>query len=106
MIVISGNAFALFLKSQRKWDNPPLQDDVRDQFRKMCAEHNYDPAKSVFPRSSNVQSLIFHRHVLPHGSYLVNLAQPDKAKAKQAYDSFLDDLRRCEALGIKLYNFQ
>ena len=46
------------------------------------------------------------RQILPHGSYLVNLAQEDKAKAKQAYDSFLDDLRRCEALGIKLYNFQ
>ncbi|KAF3386606.1 hypothetical protein F1880_001528 [Penicillium rolfsii] len=87
---IGGNAFALFLKSQRKWDNPPLQDNVRDQFRKMCAEQNYDAAK----------------HILPHGSYLVNLAQNDKAKAKQAYDSFLDDLRRCEALGIKLYNFQ
>lgn len=50
--------------------------------------------------------LIYHRYVLPHGSYLVNLAQEDKAKAKQAYDSFLDDLRRCEALGIQLYNFQ
>lgn len=46
------------------------------------------------------------RHVLPHGSYLVNLAQDDKAKSKQAYTSFLDDLRRCEALGITLYNFQ
>ncbi|KAJ5102676.1 Endodeoxyribonuclease IV [Penicillium argentinense] len=86
---IGGNAFALFLKSQRKWDNPPLQDDHRDQFHKLCAEKNYDAAK----------------YVLPHGSYLVNLAQEDKAKAKQAYTSFLDDLRRCEALGIKLYNF-
>jgi AP endonuclease-1 len=36
----------------------------------------------------------------------VNLAQEDKAKAKQAYNSFVDDLHRCEALGIKLYNFQ
>ncbi|KAB8234938.1 DNA-(apurinic or apyrimidinic site) lyase APN1 [Aspergillus alliaceus] len=86
---IGGNAFALFLKSQRKWDNPPLQDDHRDQFRRLCIEHKYDSAK----------------HILPHGSYLVNLAQEDKAKAKQAYDSFLDDLRRCEALGITLYNF-
>ncbi|KAJ5809495.1 uncharacterized protein N7503_001713 [Penicillium pulvis] len=84
-----GNAFALFLKSQRKWDNPALLDEHRDQFRKLCEEKGYDAAK----------------HVLPHGSYLVNLAQGDKAKAKQAYDSFLDDLRRCEALGIKLYNF-
>ncbi|RHZ47441.1 DNA-(apurinic or apyrimidinic site) lyase APN1 [Aspergillus thermomutatus] len=86
---IGGNSFALFLKSQRKWDNPPLQDDHRDQFRQMCLEHKYNGAK----------------HILPHGSYLVNLAQEDKAKAKQAYDSFLDDLRRCEALGITLYNF-
>ncbi|GFG03044.1 DNA-(apurinic or apyrimidinic site) lyase 1 [Aspergillus lentulus] len=86
---IGGNSFALFLKSQRKWENPPLQDDHRDQFRQMCLEHKYDGAK----------------HILPHGSYLVNLAQEDKAKAKQAYDSFLDDLRRCEALGITLYNF-
>ncbi|KAH1554766.1 hypothetical protein KXX57_004901 [Aspergillus fumigatus] len=86
---IGGNAFALFLKSQRKWENPPLQDDHRDQFRQLCLEHKYDGAK----------------HILPHGSYLVNLAQEDKVKAKQAYDSFLDDLRRCEALGITLYNF-
>ncbi|KAL4752778.1 hypothetical protein BDW72DRAFT_170548 [Aspergillus terricola var. indicus] len=86
---VGGNAFALFLKSQRKWDNPPLQDEHRDNFVKLCKEHDYDAAK----------------YVLPHGSYLVNLAQEDKAKAKQAYDAFLDDLRRCEALGIKLYNF-
>ncbi|KAL4945670.1 hypothetical protein BDV06DRAFT_184226 [Aspergillus oleicola] len=86
---IGGNAFALFLKSQRKWDNPPLQDEHRDNFRQLCKEHEYDAAKFV----------------LPHGSYLVNLAQEDKAKAKQAYDAFLDDLRRCEALGIQLYNF-
>lgn len=46
-----------------------------------------------------------HRHVVPHGSYLVNLAQTDPEKAQQAYASFLDDLRRCESLGIKLYNF-
>ncbi|KAL4973848.1 xylose isomerase-like protein [Aspergillus desertorum] len=86
---VGGNAFALFLKSQRKWDNPPLQDEHRDNFVKLCKEHDYDAAK----------------YVLPHGSYLVNLAQEDKAKAQQAYDAFLDDLHRCEALGIKLYNF-
>lgn len=43
--------------------------------------------------------------MLPHGSYLVNLAQADKAKADQAFDNFVDDLRRCESLGISLYNF-
>ncbi|MCJ1468840.1 hypothetical protein MMC07_007470 [Pseudocyphellaria aurata] len=85
----AGNAFALFLKSQRKWDNPPLQDEHRIQFQALVKEHNYDPA----------------RHILPHGSYLVNLAQEDTTKAQKAYTAFLDDLHRCEALGIKFYNF-
>ncbi|KAL9630080.1 MAG: hypothetical protein Q9164_006594, partial [Protoblastenia rupestris] len=86
---IGGNAFAMFLKSQRKWENPPLQDEHRDQFRAFCDEHKYDAAS----------------HVLPHGSYLVNLAQEDPDKATQAYKAFLDDLHRCDSLGIKLYNF-
>ena len=43
--------------------------------------------------------------MLPHGSYLVNLAQEEAEKAAQGYTAFLDDLHRCEALGIKLYNF-
>lgn len=104
----SGNAFALFLKSQRKWDNPPLQDEHRDLFKQACVDNNYDASKYgslilfiyLDPANEPV------RHILPHGSYLVNLAQEDPAKAKVAYNSFLDDLRRCEALGIKLYNFQ
>ncbi|KAL9013890.1 MAG: hypothetical protein Q9173_001437 [Seirophora scorigena] len=86
---IGGNAFALFLKSQRKWDNPPMQDEHRNGFKANCVRHGYDAT----------------RHVLPHGSYLVNLAQENAEKAAQAYGSFVEDLRRCEALGIKLYNF-
>lgn len=42
---------------------------------------------------------------MPHGSYLVNLAHGAPDREAQAYDAFLDDLRRCEALGIRLYNF-
>jgi AP endonuclease 1 len=84
-----GNAFALFLQSQRKWDNKPLLEENRLAFMSMCEEHKYNASD----------------HVLPHGSYLVNLAQEDKDRAKQAYNHFLDDLKRCEALGIKMYNF-
>ncbi|QIW96252.1 hypothetical protein AMS68_001770 [Peltaster fructicola] len=86
---IGANAFALFLKSQRKWANPALADDVAAMFHANCKTHTYDPAS----------------HVVPHGSYLVNLAHTDPERTKQAYDSFLDDLQRCERLGIKLYNF-
>ncbi|KAB5580306.1 xylose isomerase-like protein [Coniochaeta sp. 2T2.1] len=86
---IGANAFALFLKSQRKWESPPLQDEHRDEFLTKVKEEKFDAG----------------RHVLPHGSYLINLAQGDKSKADQAYESFIDDLRRCESLGIRLYNF-
>ncbi|KAM3084797.1 DNA-(apurinic or apyrimidinic site) lyase [Clarireedia jacksonii] len=86
---VGGNSFAVFLKSQRKWTNPPLAPEARDQFKAFCLEHKYDAA----------------RHIVPHCSYLVNLAQADDEKAKQAYDCFLDDLQRCEQLGIGLYNF-
>ncbi|MCJ1446558.1 MAG: hypothetical protein MMC23_007063 [Stictis urceolatum] len=86
---IGGNSFALFLKSQRKWDNPALQVEHKKLFYSHCMEHKYAAGD----------------HVLPHGSYLVNLAQAEPDKAKQAYDSFLDDLKRCEALGIRYYNF-
>ncbi|KAI7781157.1 dna-(apurinic or apyrimidinic site) lyase 1 [Diaporthe eres] len=86
---IGANSFALFLKSQRKWVSPALKDDDRDAFHAAAKEQKYDQGQ----------------HVLPHGSYLVNLAQADKAKAGQAYDNFVDDLKRCDALGIRLYNF-
>ncbi|KAH7136618.1 apurinic endonuclease [Dactylonectria macrodidyma] len=86
---IGANAFALFLKSQRKWTNPPLDPVAKTQFISQCKNHSYSAAE----------------HTLPHGSYLVNLAQPDETKANQAYSSFVDDLARCEELGIHLYNF-
>ena len=86
---IGGNAFALFLKSQRKWANPSLAADQCTSFHGNCKSHSYDQGK----------------HVVPHGSYLVNLAHTDKARTEQAYEAFVDDLNRCERLGIKLYNF-
>jgi AP endonuclease 1 len=86
---IGANAFALFLKSQRKWANPPIAPEAQDSFRALSKTHKFE----------------VDRHCLPHGSYLVNLAQADEEKAAQAYNAFLDDLQRCESLGIRLYNF-
>ncbi|KAF2088572.1 DNA-lyase, partial [Saccharata proteae CBS 121410] len=86
---IGGNAFALFLKSQRKWANPPLKPEQAVMFKAHCSEHKYSGSNQI----------------VPHGSYLVNLAHTDATRTKQAYDAFHDDLTRCHALGIKLYNF-
>ena len=88
-VQIGANAFAVFLKSQRKWTSPPLAPEAKTQFHALLKQHHYDAAKFI----------------LPHGSYLVNLAQADATKAAQAFDNFVDDLQRCESLGIQLYNF-
>lgn len=53
-------AFALFLKSQRKWESAPLTQESIDTFKKRLTDFGYEP-----------------KHVLPHGNYLVNLGNPD-----------------------------
>jgi AP endonuclease-1 len=77
------------LKNQRKWETADLDPEHLRLFLQGCIDYGIDAGKCC----------------LPHGSYLVNLAHPDPARKKQAYDSFLNDLTRCHKLGIGLYNF-
>ena len=77
------------MKSQRRWNNPPLDPKHALSFFTGCKEHEYVSSSDV----------------VPHGSYLVNLAHPDADRTKQAYECFLDDVTRCARLGIGLYNF-
>ncbi|CAH2350322.1 apurinic-apyrimidinic endonuclease 1 [[Candida] railenensis] len=86
---IGANSFAMFLKSPRKWESPALKLEEIRLFRELCESHGYNPRTDI----------------LPHGSYFINLANPDDEKMEKSYDSFLDDLRRCESLDIGLYNF-
>ncbi|KAL1757197.1 xylose isomerase-like protein [Schizophyllum commune] len=87
-LAIGANAFGLFVKSQRKWDSADLKDTSISLFAERLREHGYSP-----------------EHILPHGSYLVNLGNPDAEKRAKSYDCFVDDLKRCEQLGLALYNF-
>ncbi|KAJ3555715.1 hypothetical protein NM688_g2421 [Phlebia brevispora] len=85
---LGATAFALFVKSQRKWTSPELSSESIAAFRRRLQVFGYDP-----------------RDILPHGSYLVNLGNPDDEKREKSYQCFLDDLKRCEQLGLLLYNF-
>ncbi|OJA11263.1 hypothetical protein AZE42_05677 [Rhizopogon vesiculosus] len=86
--LVGANAFALFVKSQRKWDSPPLCAENIEAFKRRMQEFGYSS-----------------KHVLPHGSYLINLGNPDEEKRQKSFGCFLDDLQRCEQLGLELYNF-
>ncbi|KAG8900901.1 hypothetical protein FRC01_010004 [Tulasnella sp. 417] len=85
---IGANAFALFLKSNRKWESPPLTEDTISRFRSRMTVLGYDATV-----------------VLPHSTYLINMAHSDEGKREKGYQCFADDLRRCEQLGLTLCNF-
>lgn len=86
---IGANSFALFLKLPRRWVSPAIKPEEATKFKSLCKEHGYNPRTDI----------------LPHGSYFINLANPDDEKAEKAFESFVDDLKRCETLDIGLYNF-
>lgn len=50
-------------------------------------------------------SPIGHGAVAVHDSYLINLCSPDEATFARSYDAFVDEHRRCAALGIRMLNF-
>lgn len=85
---IGATAFAMFTKNQRQWRAKPLTEESIEAFRE-----NLD------------QVGIAARHVLPHDSYLINLGHPDAAALKKSRDAFVDEMQRCEQLGLELLNF-
>lgn len=85
---IGANAFALFTKNQRQWVAKPLTDKNIKLFKERCKEYNF---------SSD--------YILPHNSYLTNMGNPDPAMRDKSKAAFLDELERCEQLGLKLLNF-
>ena len=85
---IGADAFAMFVKNQRRWDAPPLSEKEIAVFK--------DALK---------QSGIRAEHVLVHDSYLINLGHPREAEREKSLNAFVDEIRRCEALGLRLLNF-
>ncbi|GLX62380.1 MULTISPECIES: deoxyribonuclease IV [Proteus] len=85
---IKATAFALFTKNQRQWKAAPLSTEVIDKFKKNCELYSYSPSQ-----------------ILPHDSYLINLGHPEEDALEKSRDAFLDEMQRCEQLGIELLNF-
>jgi deoxyribonuclease-4 len=85
---IGAKAFALFTKNQRQWKAKPLDEETISKFKK-----NLELAE------------ILPRHVLPHDSYLINLGHPEEQKRQKSLDAFIDEVQRCEQLGLDRLNF-
>ena len=85
---IGAKAFALFTKNQRQWFANPLSKASIKAFRENCEKYDYKPFQ-----------------ILPHDSYLINLGHPEKEPLEKSRASFLDEMQRCEQLGLDRLNF-
>ena len=85
---LGAKSFALFTKNQRQWVAKPLDEETITLFKK-----NLDLAE------------ILPQHVLPHDSYLINLGHPEIEKREKSLDAFIDELQRCEQLGLDRLNY-
>ena len=84
---IGADAFALFTKNQRQWVAAPLTEEGIAEFNKNC--------KGVFEPAQ----------ILPHDSYLINLGHPEAEGLEKSRAAFLDEIQRCEQLGLDRLNF-
>jgi deoxyribonuclease-4 len=85
---IGAKAFALFTKNQRQWFSNPLSATSIIEFRNNCEKYNFKPFQ-----------------ILPHDSYLINLGHPEEEPLEKSRKSFLDEMKRCELLGLDRLNF-
>ena len=85
---IGAKAFALFTKNQQQWKASPLTEKNISQFKENCQKYGYLP-----------------KYILPHDSYLINPGSPDKEMLDKSRDALLDEMQRCEQLGLTMLNF-
>ena len=85
---IGANAFALFTKNQRQWAAKPLEPKTISAFKANCKMLGFGA-----------------EHILPHDSYLINLGAPEEEKLEKSRAAFIDEMERCNQLGLTLLNF-
>ena len=85
---IGAKAFALFAKNQRQWVSAPLSEKSIEQFKANCKKYGFEPWQ-----------------ILPHDSYLINLGHPEVEGLDKSRLAFVDEMQRCEQLGLDRLNF-
>ncbi len=84
---IGADSFALFLKNQRSWKFNEIKEKKIKKFKENLKKFN-------FKRSN----------ILPHSIYLINLGSPDKKIKEKSFNSFLKELKICNALNLLYLN--
>lgn len=85
---IGARAFALFTRNPSRWQSSAITEKEAQKFKDNCKLYGYSP-----------------QQILPHDSYLINLGSPDPEGLEKSRKAFLDEMQRCEQLGLTLLNF-
>lgn len=85
---IGAKAFAIFTGNSNRWVSKAISPEEASTFKENCKLYG-------FPMEM----------ILPHDNFLINLGSPDPQKLHLSKKSFLDEMKRCEALGLKYLNF-
>ncbi len=85
---IGAKAFALFTRNPSRWFSSAIPEAEAIAFKANCERLGYTPER-----------------ILPHDSYLINLGSPDPEGLEKSRKAFLDELQRCEQLGLTMLNF-
>lgn len=85
---IGAKAFALFTGSSSRWASKAIPEKEVVSFKENCSLYGFTP-----------------EIILPHDNFLINLGSPDSAKLAMSRKSFLEEMQRCELLGLTLLNF-
>ena len=83
---IGCTALQVFTKNNNQWNAKPLTDEDIQNYKRKIAEASIAP-------------------VVSHDSYLINLCGTNPDILKKSRAAFVDELTRCEQLGIELLNF-
>lgn len=86
--LIGARAFALFTGFNTRWSSKPIAEEEAALFKENCRNLGFAPEV-----------------ILPHDNFLINLGSPDGEKLAKSRKSFLEEMRRCEALGLTMLNF-
>lgn len=84
---IEARAFAMFVKNQRRWDAKAYDDKLIEKWNKALKDNGYNTD-----------------YIMPHAGYLINMANPDTEKWQKSYDALIDEINRCNLLGLKYLN--
>lgn len=87
-VKIGAKAFALFTGSSSRWASKKITPQQAEEFREACVAGGF---------SADV--------ILPHDNFLINLGSPDAEKLEKSRKSFLEEMQRCEQLGLTMLNF-